>query len=180
MLNAYPNGPAQVLGPRVHLYSDPRTSDLPVDINDYDLVVNVAAECDNLEHDFRTAAGRYIHMPWLHTSSILRELPRLTRIMADYDRAGKKILVHCQCGVLRLACVVVAYFMVKFALSVNEAYELLKSGTENTSERCNRQIAAAGHTVEACGRICPNMNLIFELMDFGEMLKLGAADPDQA
>lgn len=170
MLNAYPHGPANVLDLVLYLYSDPRLSERPVDINDYDLVVNVAAECTNLERDFHNPAGRYLYMPWLHTSSIHHELPRITQTIADYDRAGKKILVHCQCGVLRLACVIVAYFMVKFAISVNDAYELLKSGTTNVSKRCHAQIAAQGHHVQACERICPNMNLIFELMDFGETL----------
>ena len=47
--------------------------------------------------------------------------------------------------------------MKKFQLGVNEAYELLKNGNEEMY-------------IEACDRICPNMSLIFELMEFGDKL----------
>lgn len=163
---AYPNGPANVLNSILFLYSDPlAVSDF--DLSSYDLVVNVARECE----DKSLEVANYLYIPWSHTSPILAELPRITAEIARYDRPGNKILVHCQCGVLRSACVVVAYFMVKFDISVNEAYELLKSGTSNRLEPCSRRISDAGNTVDACERICPNMSLIFELMDFGERLK---------
>lgn len=144
-----------------------------MDVNDYDLVINVAKDCTNLSEEFDTKNGKrtYLHVPWSHTSLILKDLPKITEMIARYDRPGLKTLVHCQCGVLRSACVVVAYFMVKFHISVNEAYELLKSGTANTAEPCNRRIAQLGHHVDACERICPNMSLIFELMDFDENRK---------
>lgn len=172
-LNAYPKGPACVLDSTLYLYSDPVTSEIPVDINDYDLVINVAKECADLGAKFDSRGGkrRYVHIPWSHTLTILNELPNITKYIMEYDRPGAKVLVHCQCGVLRSACVVVAYFMVKFNISVNEAYELLKTGTENRSEPCNKLIAQQGHNIDACDRICPNMNLIFELMDFGDRLK---------
>ncbi|KAM9917987.1 hypothetical protein OXX80_012337 [Metschnikowia pulcherrima] len=98
----------------------------------------------------------------------------ITKEIAAMDKPGRKVLIHCQCGVSRSACVVVAYFMVKFKISVNEAYELLKSGTENKAESCSRQIKEEGNFVEACERICPNMSLIFELMDFGDRLEQDA------
>lgn len=171
-LHAYPYGPANVLNSILYLYSDPRDSDRIIDINDYDLVINVARECPNLAKEFDTTGGKqYMYIPWSHTSSILKELPKVTAAIARYDVPGKKILVHCQCGVLRSACVIVAYFMVKFRISVNEAYELLKSGTGNITDACNQKIAGLGNTVTACERICPNMSLIFELMDFGERLE---------
>lgn len=170
-LHAYPDGPANVLNSVLYLYSDPRESDLLVDINEYDLVINVAKECPDLTLEFDTTGDKqYMYIPWSHTSSILQKLPELTAAIAKYDTQGKKILVHCQCGVLRSACVIVAYFMMKFNISVNEAYELLKSGTDNTDEPCNERIATMGNIVQACDRICPNMSLIFELMDFGERL----------
>lgn len=170
-LHAYPDGPANVLNSRLYLYSDPRESDRYIDINDYDLIINVAKECTDLSLEFLTAGGKkYVYVPWSHTSLILQKLPELTAIVGQYDVSGKKILIHCQCGVLRSACVIVAYFMVKFKISVNEAYELLKTGTENSSEPCNKRIGSSGNFVQACDRICPNMSLIFELMDFGERL----------
>lgn len=175
-LNAYPSGPANVLNSSLFLYLDPVTSVLPIDINDYDLVINVAKESENLASQFNNDANgkKYVHLPWSHTLPISDDLPLLTELIADYEKRGKRILVHCQCGVLRLACVVVAYLMYKFKLSVNEAYELLKSGTENTQERCNREIAAKGDHIDSCPHICPNMGLIFKLMDFGERLNGGS------
>lgn len=171
-LNAYPHGPANVLNDLIFLYSDPH-NDPRVNINDYDLVVNVAKECTDLSHSY-TAKGEYLCIPWLHTSSILDQLPGLTAKMLQYDdsdSAGKrrKILVHCQCGVSRSACVVVAYFMRKFQVSVNDAYELLKLGTQALAP-VSRDLASRGYKVDACDRICPNMSLIFELMEFGDLL----------
>lgn len=171
-VNAYPNGPANVLDLILYLYSDPYLSEKPIYINDYDLVLNVAKECKDLTSEFHSTEGkRYLHIPWSHTSSILDMLPEITNQLSEIDKPGKKVLIHCQCGVLRSACVVVAYFMVKFGLSVNEAYELLKSGTTNKNEPINDLIRRNGHFVQACEKICPNMNLIFELMDFGEHIK---------
>ncbi|RKP31465.1 DSPc-domain-containing protein [Metschnikowia bicuspidata] len=171
-MNAYPNGPANVLDLILYLYSDPYLSEKPIYINDYDLVLNVAKECKDLTSEFHSTEGkRYLHIPWSHTSSILDMLPEITNQLSEIDKPGKKALIHCQCGVLRSACVVVAYFMVKFGLSVNEAYELLKSGTTNKNEPINDLIGRNGHFVQACEKICPNMNLIFELMDFGEHIK---------
>lgn len=172
-VNAYPDGPANVLDLILFLYSDPFLSEKPVDINDYDLVLNVAKECRNLESQFDSGKDRkYVHVPWSHTSSILKDLPKITKLLSEIDRPGKKALIHCQCGVLRSACVIVAYFMVKFKLSVNEAYELLKNGSKNMWESENGRKYPVGHFVEACEKICPNMNLIFELMDFGEHMKV--------
>lgn len=175
-VNAYPDGPANVLNSTLYLYSDPYLSEKPIDINDYDLVLNVAKECKDLSSAFNTFEGkrRYVHIPWSHTSSILEQLPDITKQLSEMDKPGKKTLIHCQCGVLRSACVIVAYFMVKFNLNVNEAYELLKSGTTNQNETVNNEIEKKGHFVQACEKICPNMNLIFELMDFGEKLKLNS------
>lgn len=177
-VNAYPDGPANVLDSNLFLYSDPFLSEKIIDINEYDLVLNVAKECKNLQSEYNTRGGsrKYVHIPWSHTSSILEQLPELTKQLSEMDVAGKKSLIHCQCGVLRSACVVVAYFMVKFDLSVNEAYELLKTGTKNKSERVNSLIGDRGHFVQACEKICPNMNLIFELMDFGEKIKESQKD----
>lgn len=171
-LNAYPHGPANVLSDLIFLYSDPH-NDPKVDINDYDLVINVAKECMDLSNSY-TAKGEYLCVPWLHTSSILDQLPGLTAKMLQYDDSDvsgkrRKILVHCQCGVSRSACVVVAYFMRKFLVSVNDAYELLKLGTLSQAP-VSHDLAKRGYKVAACDRICPNMSLIFELMEFGDLL----------
>ncbi|CAH2350214.1 dual specificity protein tyrosine phosphatase CCP1 [[Candida] railenensis] len=185
-LEAYPNGPANVLNGSIFLFSDPDpTSEACspgnlVDINDYDLVINVAKECKDLSSQFDTANGakEYIHITWSHTSSISKELPNLVKKIAKYEDSAsnipiskkRKILIHCQCGVSRSACVVVGYFMYKFHIGVNEAYELLKSGTKMSEESFNLAIGEKGYEIDACDRICPNMSLIFELMEFGDSL----------
>lgn len=175
-LDAYPSGPANVLNGSIFLYSDPSVDGYKININDFDLVINVAKECKNLSSQFVTNDKKeYIYIPWSHTSSISKELPILTEKIRQYDDSSinitnkRKILIHCQCGVSRSACVIVAYFMKKFNINVNEAYELLKLGTDS-NETMNKSIKSDGYHVDACDRICPNMSLIFELMEFGESL----------
>ncbi|CUM65676.1 uncharacterized protein PRCAT00003324001 [Priceomyces carsonii] len=177
-LDAYLSGPANVLNDTLYLYSDPLSGPSKVDINLYDLVINVAKECEDLSpmFDHQNGSKEYLYVPWSHTSSILKQLSRITQKILQYDDSQKtegkrKILVHCQCGVSRSACVVVAYFMLKFDLGVNEAYELLKSGTSNVNESTNRNLRQKGYYIEACDKICPNMSLIFELMEFGDSMR---------
>lgn len=165
-LSAYPRGPRNVLDNLVFLYSDPdptkNLNSVPVDIADYDLVINVAEECRNLSNLFPAQVlgkKQYVHYQWSHTSAIAPDLPEITQLLQSFYNRGKRVLVHCQCGVLRLACVIVAFYMQQFNVGVNEAYERLKQGSMSG---------------DACDRICPNMSLIFELMEFGDHLKQGA------
>lgn len=169
-LDAYPQGPRSVLNDLIFLYGDPQQSKVPVDINKFDLVINVARECRNLLDQFDTVNNtkEYLFVPWSHTSLILKELPMLTQKISEYQAKGLKILVHCQCGVSRSACVIVAYFMRQFLLLVNEAYELLKSGSDSDTGKSDK---LQHYHINACERICPNMSLIFELMDFNEVLQ---------
>ncbi|KAG7192453.1 uncharacterized protein KQ657_001854 [Scheffersomyces spartinae] len=169
-LEAYPQGPRSVFNDLIYLYGDPQKSKVAVDIKQYDLVINVAKECQNLQDQFDTCnnSKEYLFVPWTHTSLILKELPFLTKKISEYLSLGKKILVHCQCGVSRSACVIVAFFMMQFQLLVNEAYELLKSGSDSETGKSDR---LKGYHINACERICPNMSLIFELMDFNEVLQ---------
>lgn len=174
-VETYPDGPANVLNDSIFLYSDPASSDGPrIDINEFDLIINVAKECKNLSANFNSSQSckEYLHIPWSHTSLILKELPELTAKIKEFDDSQKpvgkrKVLVHCQCGVSRSACVIVAYFMFKFNMGVNEAYELLKTGTRNPK---NKIIRSRGYVIDACEGICPNMSLIFELMEYRNFL----------
>ncbi|RCK63371.1 Dual specificity protein tyrosine phosphatase CCP1 [Candida viswanathii] len=157
-INAYPNGPRSVLDNLIYLYSDPIEGNL--DVSQFDLVINVAKECKNLTRSYGKQVPEqreYHYIPWSHNSSISKDLFDITTTIEQFYNKGLKILVHCQCGVSRSACVVVAFFMKKFQLGVNEAYELLKNGNDELN-------------IEACDRICPNMSLIFELMEFGDRL----------
>ncbi|KAL6449607.1 CPP1 Dual specificity protein tyrosine phosphatase CCP1 [Candida maltosa Xu316] len=156
-INAYPNGPRSVLNNLIYLYSDPIQGNL--DINQFNLVINVAKECKDLTSFYKNSKPNfreYVYIPWSHNSLISKDLFTIINKIESFYNKGLKILIHCQCGVSRSACVIVAFFMKKFQMGVNEAYELLKNGNNGS--------------IEPCDRICPNMSLIFELMEFGDKL----------
>ncbi|KAK5132398.1 hypothetical protein LTR08_009128 [Meristemomyces frigidus] len=95
----------------------------------------------------------YIHIPWEHNSDIVPDLLRLVKLMDDHVTEGKRILVHCQCGVSRSASLVVAYGLYKEpTMSVQEAYDAVK---------------------EKSKWIGPNMNLIMQLQEFRTSLARG-------
>ncbi|KAF3041020.1 hypothetical protein E8E11_008021, partial [Didymella keratinophila] len=88
----------------------------------------------------------YIHMPWEHNTDIVPDLYKLVKIMDDRVKQGKRVLVHCQCGVSRSASLVVAYGLYKDPeVSVQEAYDNAKKRSK---------------------WIGPNMNLIMQLQEF--------------
>ena len=100
----------------------------------------------------------YIHIPWEHNSDIVPDLLRLVKLMDERVNEGKRILVHCQCGVSRSASLVVAYGLYKEpTLSVQEAYDAVK---------------------EKSKWIGPNMNLIMQLQEFRSSLARGGLLPD--
>lgn len=90
----------------------------------------------------------YIYVPWEHNSKLTDDLDMLTGLMQARSREGKRILVHCQCGVSRSASLIVAYVMRMQHWGVHESYEWVKSRASNIS---------------------PNMTLIFQLMEWGKM-----------
>lgn len=88
----------------------------------------------------------YIHVPWEHNTDIVPDLLRLVKSIDDRVQDGKRVLIHCQCGVSRSATLVVAYVMYKNpSMSVQEAYDAVK---------------------ERSKWIGPNMNLIMQLQEF--------------
>ncbi|KAK4976522.1 tyrosine/serine/threonine protein phosphatase [Elasticomyces elasticus] len=88
----------------------------------------------------------YIHIPWEHNTDIVPDLHRLVKLIDDRVKHGKRILVHCQCGVSRSASLVVAYGLYKDpTMSVQEAYDAVKRKSK---------------------WIGPNMNLIMQLQEF--------------
>ncbi|GAB7339626.1 hypothetical protein MBLNU457_6219t1 [Dothideomycetes sp. NU457] len=92
----------------------------------------------------------YIHVPWEHNTDIVPDLLRLVKLIDDRVRGGKRVLVHCQCGVSRSATLVVAYCMYKSPqMSVQQAYDTVK---------------------EKSKWIGPNMNLIMQLQEFRSSL----------
>lgn len=88
----------------------------------------------------------YVHMPWDHNTAILDDLPYLVNLINDRATAGKKVLVHCQCGVSRSATLLIAYAMFKSPeKSMLEAYNAVKGRSK---------------------WIGPNMSLIYQLTDW--------------
>ncbi|KAL5116417.1 tyrosine/serine/threonine protein phosphatase [Pleosporales sp. CAS-2024a] len=93
---------------------------------------------------FRTP--EYIHMPWEHNTDIVPDLYKLVRIMDERVQQGKRVLIHCQCGVSRSASLIVAYGLYKDPqMSVQDAYDRAKKRSK---------------------WIGPNMNLIMQLQEF--------------
>lgn len=156
-VNAYPNGPACVLEPNLYLYSEPTAQEL----ESFDLIINVAKELkppipDNIfpkdrvtNVKIRNGEGNYFFVPWTHTSKLCSDLPMLTDLIIDALANAKKVLIHCQCGVSRSASLIVALFMKLKNLNLNDAYNMLK---------------------EKAPDISPNMSLIFQLMEWGEII----------
>ena len=88
----------------------------------------------------------YIHIPWEHNTDIVPDLYRLVKVIEDRVSQGKRVLVHCQCGVSRSASLIVAYGLYKNpGISVQEAYDAVKKRSK---------------------WIGPNMNLIMQLQEF--------------
>lgn len=95
----------------------------------------------------------YIHIKWEHNSDIVPDLLRLVKLIDEKVNQGKRILVHCQCGVSRSASLVVAYGLYKDpSLSVQQAYDAVKKRSK---------------------WIGPNMNLIMQLQEFRSSLATG-------
>ncbi|SMQ50660.1 unnamed protein product [Zymoseptoria tritici ST99CH_3D7] len=95
----------------------------------------------------------YIHIPWEHNSDIVPDLLRLVKLIDERVMEGKRILIHCQCGVSRSASLVVAYGIYKNPdASVQEAYDAVKKRSK---------------------WIGPNMNLIMQLQEFRSSLARG-------
>lgn len=153
--NAYPDGPLLIYPANVYLYSEPSVELART----FDVVINVAKEIDNpfLEEPYASDGQpnpEYVYVPWGHNSKFLPDLPYLTQLIDDRSAAGKRVLVHCQCGVSRSASLLIAYIMKKQQLDLNAAYDWVKYRSPE---------------------IGPNMTLIFQLMDWHKHL-LGEKD----
>ncbi|TKA71966.1 hypothetical protein B0A49_05329, partial [Cryomyces minteri] len=103
------------------------------------------------------SAPEYIHIPWEHNTDIVPDLYRLVRLIDDRVSNGKRILIHCQCGVSRSASLIVAYGLYKNpGMSVQEAYDSVKKRSK---------------------WIGPNMNLIMQLQEFRSNLLKSSGNP---
>ncbi|KAH0542890.1 hypothetical protein FGG08_002750 [Glutinoglossum americanum] len=101
----------------------------------------------------------YVYMPWDHNTNIVDDLLRLVELIDDRVKQGKRVLVHCQCGVSRSASLIIAYGLYKNpSQTVQEAYDAVK---------------------ERSRWIGPNMSLIYQLSEFRNLLarKNGMVQP---
>ncbi|KAI9672861.1 MAG: hypothetical protein M1831_000297 [Alyxoria varia] len=105
-----------------------------------------------------TPRPEYIHVPWEHNTDIVPDLYDLVKVIDERVQCGKKILIHCQCGVSRSASLIVAYGLYKNpSITVQEAYDAVKRRSK---------------------WINPNMSLIMQLQEFrSELLKSSAGMP---
>lgn len=110
------------------------------------------------------ASGRaqpeYIHVPWEHNTDIVPDLYGLVKVIDERVQQGKKVLIHCQCGVSRSASLIVAYGLYKNpSITVQEAYDAVKRRSK---------------------WIGPNMSLIMQLQEFrSELFKKSAGMPSR-
>ncbi|KAF1971304.1 hypothetical protein BU23DRAFT_185990 [Bimuria novae-zelandiae CBS 107.79] len=99
----------------------------------------------------------YIHMMWEHNTDIVSDLFKLVKTMDERVQQGKRVLVHCQCGVSRSASLIVAYGLYKNpGMSVQDVYDIVKKRSK---------------------WIGPNMGLIMQLQEFRNTLKSNQARP---
>ena len=147
--NTYPHGPLLVVEPNIYLYSEPRLDE----ILKFDVVVNVGTEVPNLKEKVPAELRQnidYYHIRWTHNTKITKDLEFLTSLIHTASLQNKRVLVHCQCGVSRSASLIIAYIMRYESLTLNDAYNKLKSVARDIS---------------------PNMGLIFQLVEWSEKLE---------
>ncbi|EPY50517.1 dual-specificity MAP kinase phosphatase Pmp1 [Schizosaccharomyces cryophilus OY26] len=161
----YPNGPVCIYPPNIYLYAKPS---MPI-LQSFDVVVNVAKEVvqpfttegryyrdskHNLDvHVFDCL--EYIHIPWEHDSQFVVELDQLVSFVTYQAIClNKRVLINCQMGISRSACLVIAFIMKTLNLNVSDAYEYVKKRSP---------------------WIGPNMSLIFQLSEYQQMIR---KDPD--
>ncbi|EPX71558.1 dual-specificity MAP kinase phosphatase Pmp1 [Schizosaccharomyces octosporus yFS286] len=159
----YPNGPVCIYPPNIYLYAKPS---MPI-LQSFDVVVNVAKE---VVQPF-TSEGRcyrdskynldirvfdcleYIHIPWEHDSQFLIELDQLVSFVTNQALyLNKRVLINCQMGISRSACLVIAFIMKTLNLNVSDAYEYVKQRSP---------------------WIGPNMSLIFQLSEYQQIIHKG-------
>ncbi|KAF2837961.1 DSPc-domain-containing protein, partial [Patellaria atrata CBS 101060] len=151
--DSYPDGPIRIYESGVFLYFEPSAEVA----SQFDVIFNVASEVKNpytatqvnetqAVRPATTAKPEYIHIPWEHNTDIVADLYTLVKSIDERVQKGKKVLVHCQCGVSRSASLIVAYGIYKNPdISVQEAYDAVKKRSK---------------------WIAPNMNLIMQLQEF--------------
>ncbi|OCK84224.1 hypothetical protein K432DRAFT_289402 [Lepidopterella palustris CBS 459.81] len=109
-------------------------------------VSEMTTKFENVTNALPIKTPEYIHIPWEHNTDIVPDLYKLVQVIDERVQQGKRVLVHCQCGVSRSASLIVAYGLFKNpGISVQEAYDAVKKRSK---------------------WIGPNMNLIMQLQEF--------------
>ncbi|CAG8666385.1 4223_t:CDS:1, partial [Cetraspora pellucida] len=96
---------------------------------------------------------KYKKFFWTHNQeNLISDFASAFDFIDEARSAGRNILVHCQCGVSRSASLIIGYVMNANRMTLNQAYEFVKNRSPY---------------------ICPNMSLVYQLVDFEKTLKLG-------
>ncbi|KAJ1923336.1 hypothetical protein IWQ60_005946 [Tieghemiomyces parasiticus] len=99
-----------------------------------------------------THAITYKKFAWTHSQNDLSDYFEQAFVYLDQAReAGHAVLVHCQLGVSRSATLVIAYVMRTLRLNAQAAYQFVKAKSPN---------------------VCPNLNLMYQLIDLEKKLQL--------
>ncbi|KAH9825206.1 hypothetical protein DFH28DRAFT_878463 [Melampsora americana] len=147
----------------------PSTNDLPVKGNG-------EIECEfPSDHLTGRPTLEYHKLPWSHDQDGLAMGGKFEEVFEKIDRAiskGKKILIHCQCGVSRSATLVIGYCM-------RESF--LKRTSFNLhaqSSQLHQNVNGIGGMHEAYTFVKekspwagPNMGLIYQLIEYEKVLK---------
>ncbi|EEB08129.1 dual-specificity MAP kinase phosphatase Pmp1 [Schizosaccharomyces japonicus yFS275] len=152
----YPNGPVCIYSSNVYLYAEPTLAI----VQTFDVVLNVAKEVlspfptdgqvvrDERTHlDVRQFGNvKYVHVPWEHHSTFPQNFDRLIDFLVHHAVfLNRRVLIHCQLGVSRSACLVIAFVMRTLGLPLSEAYDYVKQRSP---------------------WIGPNLSLIFQLSEY--------------
>ncbi|CAG8632802.1 6659_t:CDS:1, partial [Racocetra persica] len=96
---------------------------------------------------------KYKKFFWTHNQeNLISDFASAFAFIDEARSTGRNILVHCQCGVSRSASLIIGYVMNANRMTLNQAYEFVKDRSPY---------------------ICPNMSLVYQLVDFEKTLKLG-------
>ncbi|CAL8093736.1 unnamed protein product [Orchesella dallaii] len=111
-------------------------------------ILNVTPDLPNV---FESGNIRYLQIPisdhW--TQSMLHYFPAAIQFIDEGRSKEEGVLVHCLAGISRSVTITMAYLMFKMALSLNEAYDLVRSRKSNIS---------------------PNFHFMGQLLDFERQL----------
>ncbi|CAF0730379.1 unnamed protein product, partial [Brachionus calyciflorus] len=128
--NQYPQDPSFVLRPFLYLGGASVNQD-PNLVNYYGIthILNLAYEITPNMHLYRNRNIQYKHIRAddALNYNIRNHFEEAFEMIDDARRTNGKILVHCAMGISRSATIVIAYLINRYDMSLNEAFDFVKS-----------------------------------------------------